>query len=156
LLTDRLPGSQRSLQPEPQHRPRARESSGPADLRGRLLPDVKADLEAVLAPPMRIAKMEHPVLHPGAAPRSSWTVSRSTFRRTASTLAAKVRPPQAQLLFEVDAEVWRQRDLSRYTEILKFPGATRDLAGRARPGFAGCLSAQLSSNPAGNSCGCFI
>lgn len=51
LLTDRLPGRQRSLQPEPRHRLRARESSGPADLRGRLLLDVKADLEAVLAPP---------------------------------------------------------------------------------------------------------
>lgn len=92
--------------------------------------DVKADLEALFAPrQLRFAKAEHPALHPGRCA----TVE---LDGQAIGLVGELHPrwlqkydlPQAPVLFEVDAEALRQRVVPAYSEISKFPGATRDLA----------------------------
>jgi len=92
--------------------------------------DVKADLEALFAPrQLRFAKAEHPALHPGRCA----TVE---LDGQAIGLVGELHPrwlqkydlPQAPVLFEVDAEALRQRVVPAYSEISKFPGASRDLA----------------------------
>jgi len=92
--------------------------------------DVKADLEALFAPrQLRFAKAEHPALHPGRCA----TVE---LDGQAIGLVGELHPrwlqkydlPQAPVLFEVDAEALCQRVVPVYSEISKFPGASRDLA----------------------------
>jgi phenylalanyl-tRNA synthetase beta chain len=92
--------------------------------------DVKGDLEALFAPrAVRFNKTEHPALHPGRC--ASVEVDGKVVG-----LIGELHPrwlqkydlPQAPVLFEVDADALRTRDVPRYTEISKFPGATRDLA----------------------------
>jgi phenylalanyl-tRNA synthetase beta chain len=92
--------------------------------------DVKGDLEALFAPrQLRFEKTEHPALHPG---RSAAVVLDGKQIGFVGELhprwLQKYELPQAPVLFEVDAEALRARELPRYTEISKFPGATRDLA----------------------------
>jgi phenylalanyl-tRNA synthetase beta chain len=92
--------------------------------------DVKADLEALFSPrPVRFAKTEHPALHPGRC------ASVEVDGKVVGILGElhprwlqKYDLPQAPVLFEVDAEALRARAVPNYTEISKFPGATRDLA----------------------------
>jgi len=92
--------------------------------------DVKADLEALFAPrQLRFAKADHPALHPGRCA----TVE---LGGQAIGLVGELHPrwlqkydlPQAPVVFEVDAEALRQRVVPAYSEISKFPGASRDLA----------------------------
>jgi phenylalanyl-tRNA synthetase beta chain len=92
--------------------------------------DVKGDLEALFAPrAVRFNKTEHPALHPGRC--ASVEVDGKVVG-----LIGELHPrwlqkydlPQAPVLFEVDTDALRTRDVPRYTEISKFPGATRDLA----------------------------
>ena len=58
------------------------------------------------------------------------------------------------MLFEVDADVLQERPLPRYSEISKFPGATRDLALVVKQGLPAqalldSFAAELQLNPAG-------
>ncbi|WP_296948841.1 phenylalanine--tRNA ligase subunit beta [uncultured Massilia sp.] len=92
--------------------------------------DVKADLEALFAPrAVRFARAEHPALHPGRC------ASVEVDGKVVGILGElhprwlqKYDLPQAPVLFEVDAAALCARDVPAYTEISKFPGATRDLA----------------------------
>jgi phenylalanyl-tRNA synthetase beta chain len=92
--------------------------------------DVKGDLEALFAPrAVRFSKTEHPALHPG---RSASVEVDGKVVGVIGELhprwLQKYDLPQAPVLFEVDADALRARDVPRYAEISKFPGATRDLA----------------------------
>jgi len=92
--------------------------------------DVKADLEALFAPRgLRFAKLEHPALHPGRAASVELDGKVIGFiGELHPRWLQKYDLPQAPVLFEVDAEALRERVVPSYTEISKFPGATRDLA----------------------------
>jgi len=92
--------------------------------------DLKADLEALFAPrQLRFAKAEHPALHPG---RSATVMLDDQQIGVIGELhprwLQKYDLPQAPVVFEVDAEALRGRIVPVYSEISKFPGATRDLA----------------------------
>jgi phenylalanyl-tRNA synthetase beta chain len=92
--------------------------------------DVKGDLEALFAPrAVRFSKTEHPALHPG---RSATVEVDGKVVGVIGELhprwLQKYDLPQAPVLFEVDADALCARDVPRYAEISKFPGATRDLA----------------------------
>jgi phenylalanyl-tRNA synthetase beta chain len=118
--------------------------------------DVKADLEALFAPrTVRFSKVEHPALHPGRA--ASVEVDGKTVG-----VIGELHPrwlqmydlPQAPVLFEVDAEALRAREVPRYAEISKFPGATRDLALVVKQdvpaqALLDAFQAELASNPSG-------
>jgi phenylalanyl-tRNA synthetase beta chain len=92
--------------------------------------DVKADLEALFAPrAVRFSKTEHPALHPGRC--ASVEVDGKVvgiIGELHPRWLQKYDLPQAPVLFEVDADALRARTVPSYTEISKFPGATRDLA----------------------------
>jgi phenylalanyl-tRNA synthetase beta chain len=118
--------------------------------------DVKADLEALFAPrAVRFVKTEHPALHPGRCAAVEVDGKQVGFMgELHPRWQQKYDLPQAPVLFEVDAEVLRQRDLPRYSEISKFPGATRDLALVVKQdvpaqALLDAFSAELSSNPVG-------
>ena len=118
--------------------------------------DVKADLEALFAPrAVRFSKVEHPALHPGRA------ASVELDGKVVGVIGElhprwlqKYDLPQAPVLFEVDAEALRARDVPRYAEISKFPGATRDLALVVKQdvpaqALLDAFQAELASNPSG-------
>jgi phenylalanyl-tRNA synthetase beta chain len=92
--------------------------------------DVKADLEALFAPlAVRFAKAEHLALHPGRC--ASVEVDGKLvgiIGELHPRWLQKYDLPQAPVLFEVDAAALCARAVPSYTEISKFPGATRDLA----------------------------
>lgn len=92
--------------------------------------DVKADLEALFAPRVvRFDKAEHPALHPGRC--ASVEVDGKVvgfIGELHPRWLQKYDLPQAPVLFEVDAAALQARSVPRYSEISKFPGATRDLA----------------------------
>jgi phenylalanyl-tRNA synthetase beta chain len=92
--------------------------------------DVKADLEALFAPRVvRFNKAEHPALHPGRC--ASVEVDGKVvgfIGELHPRWLQKYDLPQAPVLFEVDAAALQARSVPRYSEISKFPGATRDLA----------------------------
>ena len=92
--------------------------------------DVKADLEALFAPRMvRFVKAEHPALHPGRCANVELDGRVVGFiGELHPRWLQKYDLAQAPVLFEVDADALQQRVVPRYTEISKFPGATRDLA----------------------------
>jgi phenylalanyl-tRNA synthetase beta chain len=118
--------------------------------------DVKGDLEALFAPrAVRFTKTEHPALHPGRC--ASVEVDGK-----AVGLIGELHPrwlqkydlPQAPVLFEVDADALRAREVPRYTEISKFPGATRDLALVVKQvvpaqDLLDAFQSELASNPLG-------
>jgi len=81
--------------------------------------DVKADLEALFAPrQVRFAKMEHPALHPGRCAAVEIDGRQVGFiGELHPRWQQKYDLPQAPVVFEVDAEALRQRDLPRYREI---------------------------------------
>jgi phenylalanyl-tRNA synthetase beta chain len=92
--------------------------------------DVKGDVEALFAPrQVRFEKAEHPALHPGRCAR---IVVDGEIVGVIGELhprwLQKYELPQAPVLFEIDAQALCARELPHYTEISKFPGATRDLA----------------------------
>lgn len=92
--------------------------------------DVKADLEALFAPAvLRFVKGEHPALHPGRSAFVELGGKQIGFiGELHPRWLQKYDLPQAPVLFEVDAEALCLRAVPAYTEISKFPGATRDLA----------------------------
>jgi len=92
--------------------------------------DVKGDLEALFAPrSLRFSKLEHPALHPGRSAQVELDGRVVGFiGELHPRWLQKYDLPQAPVLFEVDAEALRERVVPTYTEISKFPGATRDLA----------------------------
>lgn len=92
--------------------------------------DVKADLEALFAPRVvRFNKAEHPALHPGRCATVELDGRVVGFiGELHPRWLQKYDLPQAPVLFEVDAAALQERSVPRYTEISKFPGATRDLA----------------------------
>ncbi|MBY0239071.1 MAG: phenylalanine--tRNA ligase subunit beta [Burkholderiaceae bacterium] len=101
--------------------------------------DVKADLEHLFAPKtLRFTKAAHPALHPGRS-------ANVELDGKVIGLIGELHPrwlqkydlPNAPVLFEVDAIALQQRDVPKYSEISKFPGATRDLALVVKHGVAG-------------------
>ncbi|MCC2960332.1 phenylalanine--tRNA ligase subunit beta [Massilia sp. IC2-278] len=92
--------------------------------------DVKADLEALFAPRVvRFNKAEHPALHPGRCATVELDGQAVGFiGELHPRWLQKYDLPQAPVLFEVDAAALTARVVPGYTEISKFPGATRDLA----------------------------
>jgi phenylalanyl-tRNA synthetase beta chain len=118
--------------------------------------DVKADLEALFAPrALRFEKQEHPALHPG---RSAAVVLDGKQVGFIGELhprwLQKYDLPQAPVLFEVDADALCARIVPQYTEISKFPGATRDLALVVKQdvpaqALLDVFGAELASNPLG-------
>lgn len=92
--------------------------------------DIKADLEALFAPKaLRFVKAEHPALHPG---RSAHIVLDGQVIGFIGELhprwQQKYDLPLAPVMFEVDAEALRARDVPVYQEISKFPAVIRDIA----------------------------
>jgi len=92
--------------------------------------DVKADLEALFSPRVvRFVKAEHPALHPGRCANVELDGRVVGFiGELHPRWLQKYDLPQAPVLFEVDAAALQERVVPAYTEISKFPGATRDLA----------------------------
>ncbi len=92
--------------------------------------DVKADLEALFSPRVvRFNKAEHPALHPGRCAVVELDGRAIGFiGELHPRWLQKYDLPQAPVLFEVDAAALQERVVPRYSEISKFPGATRDLA----------------------------
>ncbi|WP_312513131.1 phenylalanine--tRNA ligase subunit beta [Massilia sp.] len=118
--------------------------------------DVKADLEALFAPrQLRFAKAEHPALHPGRCATVELDgVQIGVVGELHPRWLQKYDLPQAPVLFEVDAEALRQRGVPAYTEISKFPGATRDLALVVKQDVPAqsvidAFQAELANNPQG-------
>lgn len=119
--------------------------------------DVKADLEALFAPrAVRFLKAEHPALHPG---RCATVLVDGREVGVIGELhprwMQKYELAQAPVLFEVDADALCQRPVPRYTEISKFPGATRDLALVVKQQVAAqevldAFAAEVQLNPLGN------
>ena len=119
--------------------------------------DVKGDLEALFAPrAVRFEKAAHPALHPGRC--AAVVVDGKQVG-----IIGELHPrwlqeydlPQAPVLFEVQACALQERAVPRYTEISKFPGATRDLALVVKQDVAAqdvldAFDAEIARNPAGN------
>jgi phenylalanyl-tRNA synthetase beta chain len=118
--------------------------------------DVKADVEAMFAPrALRFLKADHPALHPG---RSAQIELDSVVVGVVGELhprwLQKYDLAQAPVIFEVDVTALQQRPLPAYTEISKFPGATRDLALVVKQDVAAqdildAFAAEIAQNPAG-------
>ncbi|MDP2795376.1 MAG: phenylalanine--tRNA ligase subunit beta [Sulfurisoma sp.] len=92
--------------------------------------DVKADVEALLAPAaLRFDKVQHPALHPGRAAtvmldgRAIGVVGELHPR-----WAQKYELGAAPVVFEVELEALLARSLPAYREISRFPAVTRDIA----------------------------
>lgn len=118
--------------------------------------DVKADLEALFAPRrVRLTKAEHPALHPGRCATIELDGQEiGVIGELHPRWLQKYDLPQAPVVFEVDAEALRRRVVPRYTEISKFPGATRDLALVVKQDVPAQLvmdafDAEIAANPAG-------
>jgi phenylalanyl-tRNA synthetase beta chain len=118
--------------------------------------DVKADVEALFAPrAVRFSKAEHPALHPGRC--ASVAVDGKVVGVVGELhprWLQKYDLPQAPVVFEVDADALRARDVPRYAEISKFPGATRDLALVVKQdvpaqALLDAFQSELASNPLG-------
>jgi phenylalanyl-tRNA synthetase beta chain len=118
--------------------------------------DVKGDLEALFAPrAVRFVKTEHPALHPGRCAAVEVDGRQvGLIGELHPRWLQKYDLPQAPVLFEVDAAALQARALPRYTEISKFPGATRDLALVVKQdvpaqALLDAFEAELASNPLG-------
>lgn len=118
--------------------------------------DVKADLEALFAPrQLRFAKAEHPALHPGRCATVELDGEQiGLVGELHPRWLQKYDLPQAPVLFEVDAAALCERVVPRYTEISKFPGATRDLALVVKQDVPAqrvidAFNAEIATNPAG-------
>lgn len=118
--------------------------------------DVKADLEALFAPrQLRFAKAEHPALHPGRCAVVELDGKQiGLIGELHPRWLQKYDLPQAPVVFEVDAAALCQRIVPSYTEISKFPGATRDLALVVKQDVPAQLvidafHAEIAANPAG-------
>ncbi len=92
--------------------------------------DVKADLEALLAPQVaEFTSVNHPALHPGRA-------ANIVIDGQVVGLIGELHPglqqrydlPLAPVLFEIDSAVLQRCQLPVHQEISKFPAVTRDIA----------------------------
>jgi phenylalanyl-tRNA synthetase beta chain len=92
--------------------------------------DVKADVEALLAP--RAARYEsapHPALHPGRSARVMLDgAAIGWVGELHPRLQQKYGLPLPAVVFELDLEALGRVDLPRYREVSKFPPVVRDLA----------------------------
>src|SRR5262249_17578115 len=78
---------------------------------------------------LRFSKAEHPALHPGRSARVELDGKPiGWIGELHPRWLQKYDLPLAPVMFEVDAVALQQRTVPSYTEISKFPGATRDLA----------------------------
>ena len=118
--------------------------------------DLKADLEALFAPrQLRFAKAEHPALHPGRCATVELDGKQiGLVGELHPRWLQKYDLPQAPVLFEVDAAALCERVVPAYTEISKFPGATRDLALVVKQDVPAqsvidAFQAEIAANPAG-------
>jgi phenylalanyl-tRNA synthetase beta chain len=98
--------------------------------------DVKADLEALIAPGVAcFVKDEHlhPALHPGRSARVEMQVGEG-YRAVGwigelhPRWLQKYELPHAPVLFEIEADALMQRALPALSEISKFPPVRRDIA----------------------------
>ena len=119
--------------------------------------DVKADLEAMLAPMLpRFVKIDHPALHPGRSAAIELDGKPVGFiGELHPRWLQKYELAQAPVLFEIDVLALQQRLTPKYDDISKFPGATRDLALVVKQDVAAqavmdAFIAEKHSNPAGN------
>ena len=92
--------------------------------------DVKADLEALLAPQVaEFRSATHPALHPG---RSANILIDGEVVGFIGALHPRLQQlydlPLAPILFEIDAAILQRRAVPEFSEISKFPSVTRDLA----------------------------
>jgi phenylalanyl-tRNA synthetase beta chain len=107
--------------------------------------DVKADLEALFAP----------ALHPGRCATVELDgVQIGVVGELHPRWLQKYDLPQAPVLFEVDADALQQRTVPAYSEISKFPGATRDLALVVKQDVAAqavldAFTVEIAANPQG-------
>jgi len=92
--------------------------------------DVKADLEALLAPCAAVLRPQaHPALHPGKS-------AAITIDGAAAGWIGELHPrwqrkyglPSAPVLFEMELQALERRELPAYHEIARFPAVRRDLA----------------------------
>ncbi|GGI17408.1 phenylalanine--tRNA ligase subunit beta [Oxalicibacterium faecigallinarum] len=92
--------------------------------------DVKADLEALLAPKKpTFAKCDHPALHPGRAAHVLLDGKQiGVIGELHPRWQQKYDLPLAPVLFEIEAAALQEVGLPVYKEISKFPAVTRDLA----------------------------
>ena len=118
--------------------------------------DVKADIEAMFAPrALRFLKAVHPALHPGRSAQIELDgVVVGVVGELHPRWLQKYDLAQAPVIFEVDVAALQSRPLPVYTEISKFPGATRDLALVVKQDVAAqdildSFAAEIASNPAG-------
>jgi phenylalanyl-tRNA synthetase beta chain len=118
--------------------------------------DVKADVEAMFAPrALRFLKADHPALHPGRSARIELDgVVVGVVGELHPRWLQKYDLAQAPVVFEVDVVALQQRPLPVYTEISKFPGATRDVALVVKQDIAAqdildSFAAEIASNPSG-------
>ncbi|HEV2608767.1 MAG TPA: phenylalanine--tRNA ligase subunit beta [Noviherbaspirillum sp.] len=92
--------------------------------------DIKADLEALLAPRTpRFVRVDHPAMHPG---RSAEVVLDGATIGVIGELhprwQQKYDLPLAPVLFEIDMLALQDRSVPMYQEISKFPAVVRDQA----------------------------
>ncbi|MCM0044376.1 MAG: phenylalanine--tRNA ligase subunit beta [Burkholderiaceae bacterium] len=92
--------------------------------------DLKADLEALLAPAgLRFEATAHPALHPG---RSAKVLLDGRDIGVIGELHPRLQQqldlPLAPVMFEVDAHALQQRAVPVFRDIAKFPAVVRDLA----------------------------
>jgi phenylalanyl-tRNA synthetase beta chain len=118
--------------------------------------DVKADVEAMFAPrALRFLKADHPALHPGRSARIELDGEIvGVVGELHPRWLQKYDLAQALVIFEVAVAALQQRPLPVYTEISKFPGATRDLALVVKQDITAqeildTFAAEIASNPAG-------
>jgi phenylalanyl-tRNA synthetase beta chain len=118
--------------------------------------DVKGDLEALFAPrAVRFVKAGHPALHPGRSAVVEVDGKQVGFiGELHPRWLQKYDLPNAPVLFEVDADALCERVVPHYTEISKFPGASRDLALVVKQDIAAqdvldTFAAAANANPAG-------
>ena len=92
--------------------------------------DIKADLEALMAPQrLRFEPVNHPALHPGRSASVLIGAQAIGFiGELHPRLQQRYELPLAPILFEVDVSALQSRHLPQYLESSKFPAVTRDLA----------------------------
>jgi phenylalanyl-tRNA synthetase beta chain len=92
--------------------------------------DVKADLEALIAPrAFRFEKAEHPACHPGRCARIMQDgIAVGVIGELHPFLRQKYELPAAPVLFEIALEALQPGDIPVYREISRFPPVMRDIA----------------------------
>jgi phenylalanyl-tRNA synthetase beta chain len=110
--------------------PALEEQWGVSDKRAVDFYDVKADVEALLAPKVaRYDAVPHPALHPGRSARVSLDGAPIGWvGELHPRWQQKYGLPLPAALFELDVEALTRGDLPRYREVSKYPPVIRDRA----------------------------